>query len=46
MICALDRAEAAACVLKQAAVAELIRRRPEPGSRPKARRRVRRHAYV
>jgi hypothetical protein len=31
VICALDRAEAAACALKHAAVAELIRRRPEPG---------------
>jgi hypothetical protein len=32
VICALDRAEAAACALKHAAVAELIRRRPEPGA--------------
>src|SRR5205807_6723569 len=31
MICALDRAEAAASALKHAAVAELIRRRPAPG---------------
>jgi hypothetical protein len=31
IICALDRAEAAASSLKHAAVAELIRRRPEPG---------------
>ena len=31
MICALDRTEAAASALKHAAVAELIRRRPEPG---------------
>jgi hypothetical protein len=31
IICALDRAEAAACALKHAAVAELIRRRPGPG---------------
>jgi hypothetical protein len=31
VICALDRAEAAASALKHAAVAELIRRRPEPG---------------
>src|SRR6204780_1697286 len=31
VICALDRAGAAACALKHAAVAELIRRRPEPG---------------
>ena len=31
LICALDRAEASACALKHAAVAELIRRRPEPG---------------
>ena len=34
VICALDRAEAAACALKHAAVAELIRRRPEPGCEP------------
>ena len=34
VICALDRAEAAACSLKHAAVAELIRRRPEPGCPP------------
>jgi hypothetical protein len=34
VICALDRAEAAACALKHAAVAELIRRRPEPGCPP------------
>ena len=31
LICALDRAEASACSLKHAAVAELIRRRPAPG---------------
>ena len=31
LICALDRAEAAACFLKHAAVAEFIRRRPAPG---------------
>ena len=31
IICALDRAEAAASALKHAAVAELIRRRPEAG---------------
>jgi len=31
VICALDRVEAAACALKHAAVAEFIRRRPEPG---------------
>jgi hypothetical protein len=31
LICALDRAEASACALKHAAVAELIRRRPAPG---------------
>ena len=31
LICALDRAEASACFLKHAAVAELIRRRPAPG---------------
>ncbi len=30
LICALDRAEASACSLKHAAVAELIRRRPAP----------------
>ena len=34
VICALDRAEAAASALKHAAVAELIRRRPGPGSEP------------
>ena len=34
LICALDRAEASACALKHAAVAELIRRRPEPGCPP------------
>jgi hypothetical protein len=34
IICGLDRAEAAACALKHAAVAELIRRRPEPGCEP------------
>ena len=34
IICAADRAEAAACALKHAAVAELIRRRPEPGCPP------------
>ncbi len=34
LICALDRAEASACSLKHAAVAELIRRRPEPGCPP------------
>jgi hypothetical protein len=32
VLCALDRAEASACALKYAAVAELIRRRPEPGA--------------
>jgi hypothetical protein len=32
LICGADRAEAAACSLKHAAVAELIRRRPAPGS--------------
>ena len=32
LICAADRAEAAACSLKHAAAAELIRRRPAPGS--------------
>jgi hypothetical protein len=31
LICALDRAEASACSLKHAAVAELIRRRPASG---------------
>ena len=31
LICALDRAEASACSLKHAAVAELTRRRPAPG---------------
>jgi hypothetical protein len=31
IICALDRAEAAASALKHAAVAEFIRRRPKPG---------------
>ena len=31
LVCALDRAEASACSLKHAAVAELIRRRPAPG---------------
>ena len=31
LICALDRAEASACSLKHAALAELIRRRPAPG---------------
>ena len=31
LICGLDRAEAAACALKLAAVAELIRRSPEDG---------------
>jgi hypothetical protein len=31
IICAADRAEAAACALKHAAAAELIRRRPGPG---------------
>ena len=34
IICALDRAEAAACALKHAAVAELIRRRPDPAAEP------------
>ena len=34
LICALDRAEASACALKHAAVAEFIRRRPEPGCPP------------
>ena len=34
MICALDRAEASASALKLAAVAELIRRRPDPGCEP------------
>jgi hypothetical protein len=32
LICAADRAEASACSLKHAAVAELLRRRPAPGS--------------
>jgi hypothetical protein len=32
VLCALDRAEASAAALKHAAVAELIRRRPEPGA--------------
>ena len=32
VLCALDRAEASAAALKYAAVAELIRRRPEPGA--------------
>ena len=34
VICALDRAEASAAALKCAAVAELIRRRPDPGAEP------------
>jgi Domain of unknown function (DUF222) len=34
IICALDRAEAAAAALKHAAVAELIRRRPGPVAEP------------
>ena len=34
LICALDRAEAAACSLKHTAAAELIRRRPAPGCPP------------
>ena len=34
VICALDRAEAAASALKLAAVAELIRRRPDPSCEP------------
>jgi hypothetical protein len=34
IICALDRTEAAACALKHAAVAELIRRRPAPDREP------------
>src|SRR5580692_1363827 len=34
IICGLDRTEAAACALKHAAVAELIRRRPDPGCEP------------
>jgi len=34
VISALDRAEASACSLKHAAVAELIRRRPAPGCEP------------
>jgi hypothetical protein len=34
VICALDRAEAAASGLKHAAVAELIRRRPDPDREP------------
>src|SRR5580698_963411 len=34
VICALDRAEAAASALKHAAVAELIRRRPDPDREP------------
>ena len=34
IICALDRAEAAAAALKHAAVAELIRRRPGPAAEP------------
>jgi hypothetical protein len=32
LICAADRAEASACWLKHAAVAELLRRRPAPGA--------------
>src|SRR5690349_21710539 len=32
LICAADRAEASACYLKHAAVAELLRRRPAPGA--------------
>ena len=32
LICAADRAEASACSLKHAAVAELLRRRPAPGA--------------
>jgi hypothetical protein len=32
VLCAVDRAEASACALKHAAVAELIRRRPGPGA--------------
>jgi Domain of unknown function (DUF222) len=34
ILCALDRVEAAACALKHAAVAELIRRRPAPDAEP------------
>ncbi|MGD0241187.1 MAG: DUF222 domain-containing protein [Streptosporangiaceae bacterium] len=34
LVCAADRAEAAACYLKHAAAAELIRRRPAPGCTP------------
>ncbi len=34
IIAGLDRAEASACSLKHAAVAELIRRRPAPGAAP------------
>jgi hypothetical protein len=34
LIAAADRAEAAACSLKHAAAAELIRRRPAPGCKP------------
>jgi hypothetical protein len=34
VICALDRAEAAASALKHTAVAELIRRRPDPAREP------------
>jgi uncharacterized protein DUF222 len=34
LIAGADRAEASACYLKHAAVAELIRRRPAPGAKP------------
>jgi Domain of unknown function (DUF222) len=34
LVCAADRAEATACALKHAVVAELIRQRPAPGARP------------
>ena len=33
LVCAADRAEATACALKHAVVAELIRQRPAPGAR-------------
>src|SRR5205085_895875 len=40
LITAADRAEAAACYLKHAAAAELIRRRPAPGCRRQDRARM------
>ena len=40
LICALDRAEASACFLKHAAVAELVRRRPAPGCAPEGQARM------